>query len=364
MTDSRFFKVSGPLSLEKIASIAQAEIKGPADKDRLFEDVASLKDGNEKTVGFLLSKKYWNDFLDSKTGLCIISADLADKVPEDRLVLLAKEPYRSYGLVARAFYPRKTVPETVIATGAVVDETAVLGAGCRIDANAVIGQNVVLGKNCHVCPNAVVGDGVVMGDDCTVGPNASVTHCLAGSKVYIYAGARIGQDGFGFHMSAQGHTKIPQLGRVIIGNDVEIGANTCVDRGALDDTIIGDGSRLDNLIQIGHNVQTGKCCVLVAQSGVAGSTHLGDLVVMGGQAGSAGHITIGSGAQIAGQSGVMRDVPPMEKMMGSPAIPAAEFMRQFATLKKAAEMFRDLEKTKNPLSKLAKLKKLGKKSKD
>ncbi|MBO4643985.1 MAG: UDP-3-O-(3-hydroxymyristoyl)glucosamine N-acyltransferase, partial [Alphaproteobacteria bacterium] len=204
----------------------------------------------------------------------------------------------------------------------------------RIDAGAVIGENVTLGKNCHICPNAVIGDNVVMGDDCIVGENASVLYTLAGNQVYIYPGARIGQDGFGFFMSPKGHTKIPQLGRVIIGNDVEIGANTTIDRGALDDTIVGDGARLDNLVQFGHNVQTGKCCVVVSQAGIAGSTHLGDFVVLAGQVGVAGHLNIGSGAQIAGQSGVMRDVEPMESLMGTPAVPIKDFMRQAATLKK------------------------------
>ena len=358
MADPRFFKVSKEFSLEEIAAIACCEIYGNADKNKKFNDVAPLTTGNENNVSFLLSKKYWDDFLNSKSGVCIIQKDLASLVPEGRTVLLAKEPYRSYGLVAQAFYPNETREKTVVADTAVIAKSAEIGEGSRIDAGAVIGENVRLGKNAHVFPNAVIGDGVEMGDDCIVGANASLSHCLAGNKVYIYPGARIGQDGFGFFMSAQGHTKIPQLGRVIIGNDVEIGANTCVDRGALGDTVIGDGARLDNLIQIGHNVHTGKCCVLVAQVGIAGSTDLGDFVVMGGQSGAAGHIKIGSGAKVAGQSGVMRDVPPMEEMMGSPAMPAKEFMRQFATLKKAAKMFNEASKTKNPVSRLSKLKKL------
>lgn len=356
MADPRFFKVSAPKTLRELAQIAKAEVYGTDDLDRAFCDVAPLTSGGETDVSFLLSKKYWNDFLASKSGVCIIHKDLKDQVPQGRVVLLANEPYQSYGWIAGAFYPNETREKTIIDPSAHVAASAVVGEGSRIDAGAVVGENVVLGKNARVYPNAVIGDGVVMGDDCIVGANASVLNCLAGSKVYIYPGARIGQDGFGFYMSAQGHTKIAQLGRVIIGNDVEIGANTCVDRGALGDTVIGDGSRLDNLIQVGHNVHTGRCCVLVAQVGVAGSTELGDFVVMGGQSGSAGHIKIGSGAKIAGQSGVMRDVAPMEEMMGSPAMPAKEFMRQFATLKKAVKMFADLNKTKNPLSLLAKLK--------
>lgn len=334
MPDSRFFKKAGPFTLKQLAEIGGCELQKPEDADIQIENVNSLHDAGKTDISFLLSRKYLDNLKKTQAGACIVHPDFAASAPEKTAVLLSKEPYRSYGLIAAAFYPAVKVEKTIVHPKAVVSETAVVGEGSRIDAGAVIGENVTLGKNCHVCPNAVIGDNVVMGDDCIVGENASVLYTLAGNKVYIYPGARIGQDGFGFFMSPKGHTKIPQLGRVIIGNDVEIGANTTIDRGALDDTIIGDGSRLDNLVQFGHNVQTGKCCVVVSQAGIAGSTHLGDFVVLAGQVGVAGHLNIGSGAQIAGQSGVMRDVEPMESLMGTPAVPIKDFMRQAATLKK------------------------------
>lgn len=334
MPDTRFFKTAGPFTLKQLAELAGCELANPADAEKKIFNVNSLHDAGAEEITFLLSKKYIADLETTKAGACIVHPDFVSAAPAQTAVLISKEPYRSYGLVAAAFYPTEKLKETVIHEKAVVASSATIGEGSRIDAGAVIGENVTLGKNCHVRANAVIGDNVVFGDDCIVGENASVLYTLAGNQVYIYPGARIGQDGFGFFMSPKGHTKIPQLGRVIIGNDVEIGANTCIDRGALGDTVIGDGTRMDNLIQFGHNVQTGKCCVIVSQVGVAGSTKLGDFVVLAGQAGVAGHLNIGSGSQIAAQSGVMRDVEPMESLMGTPAIPIKEFMRHFATLKK------------------------------
>lgn len=334
MPDSRFFKKAGPFTLKQLAEFGGCELLKPEDAEKKIDNVNSLYAAGSTDISFLLSRKYLDNLKETKAGACIVHPDFAASAPAGTAVLLSNEPYRSYGLIASAFYPAPKAEKTVIHPKAIVSETAVIGKGSKIDAGAVIGENVTLGKNCHIRPNAVIGDNVVMGDDCIVGENASVLNTLAGNQVYIYPGARIGQDGFGFFMSPKGHTKIPQLGRVIIGNDVEIGANTTIDRGALDDTIIGDGSRLDNLVQFGHNVQTGKCCVVVAQAGVAGSTHLGDFVVLAGQVGIAGHLKIGSGAQIAGQSGVISDVGPMESLMGTPAVPIKDFMRQAATLKK------------------------------
>lgn len=334
MPDPRFFKVAGPFSLKQLAEIGGCEIADEADAGKMFDNVNSLQDAREKDVSFLLSKKYLADMEATKAGAVIVHPDFASKAPAGTAVLLSKEPYRSYGLIAAAFYPAEKKEKTTVHPAAVVAATAVIGDGSCIDAGAVIGENAVLGKNCHVYPNAVIGDNVIFGDDCIIGANASVLYTTAGNQVYIYPGARVGQDGFGFFMSPKGHTKIPQLGRVVIGNDVEIGANTCIDRGALGDTVIGDGTRMDNLVQFGHNVKTGRCCVIVSQVGVAGSTTMDDFVVLAGQVGVAGHLHIGSGAQIAAKSGIMRDVKPMESLMGMPAVPAKEFMRQVATLRK------------------------------
>jgi UDP-3-O-[3-hydroxymyristoyl] glucosamine N-acyltransferase len=218
----------------------------------------------------------------------------------------------------------------------VIDPTARLDEGCAVEANAAIGPRVEIGRRCHIGANSVIGAGCVLGDDVRVGPNVSISHSIIGSRVRLYPGARIGQDGFGFAPDPGGHVKIPQLGRVIIEDDVEIGANSAIDRGAGLDTVIGAGSMIDNLVQIGHNVQMGRGCVLCGQAGIAGSTRLGDYVFIAAQGGLAGHLSIGSAARIGAQAGVMRDVPPGETVIGAPAVPQKEFFRQVATLQRLA----------------------------
>jgi len=187
-----------------------------------------------------------------------------------------------------------------------------------------------------VGPGAVIGEGVVLGPDCRIGAHASVSHALLGARVVIYAGARIGQEGFGFATTKAGFVSVPQLGRVILEDDVEVGANSTIDRGSAQDTVIGAGSRLDNLIQIGHNVRLGRCCVIVAQAGISGSTVLEDFVMVAGQAGLTGHLRIGRQARIGAQAGIMADVPAGADVVGSPAVPVREFFRQVATLRRLA----------------------------
>jgi UDP-3-O-[3-hydroxymyristoyl] glucosamine N-acyltransferase len=184
--------------------------------------------------------------------------------------------------------------------------------------------------------NAVIGAAVVLGDDVRVGANASLSHCLIGARVRIYPGARIGQDGFGFAPDPAAPVKVPQLGRVVIGDDVEIGANSTIDRGSGPDTVIGAGTMIDNLVQIGHNVHVGRCCVIVAQAGAAGSARLGDYVMIGGQVGVVGHLTVGDRARVGGQSGVVRDVPAGETVLGSPAIPIKEYHYMMAFIRRLA----------------------------
>jgi UDP-3-O-[3-hydroxymyristoyl] glucosamine N-acyltransferase len=206
-----------------------------------------------------------------------------------------------------------------------------------IEAGAVIGERAELGAGCHVGPNAVIGEAVVIGPNCRIGAGATLSHCLLGARVVIYPGARIGQAGFGFALGTEGMTKVPQLGRVIIEDDVEIGANSTIDRGSGPDTVIGAGTMIDNLVQIGHNVRLGKGCVIIAQAGVAGSTRIGDHAILAAQAGLIGHLTIGHAARIGAQAGVMRDVPDGESVIGSPAVPVRQFFREVATVQRLAK---------------------------
>ena len=331
MTDPRFYSVAGPFTLEALAEISGARVGGEAILGATFTDVASLDLAGPANVSFLDNKRYADDFAKSKAGACLVHPNLAATAPPSMALLLTEEPYHAYARVARSFYPMASVT-AYVAPSAVVNETAILGAGCRIEPGAVVGARAEVGRRCHIGANVVLGDGVVLGDDCVIGANASLTYCTVGRGVIIHAGVRIGQDGFGFALGPQGHIKVPQLGRVIVEDDVEIGSNTTIDRGTGPDTVIGAGSKIDNLVQIAHNVQLGQGCVVVSQVGISGSTKVGDSVMMGGQAGLTGHLSIGAGARIGAQSGVMRDVAARATVIGSPAAPAVEHWRQVTTL--------------------------------
>jgi UDP-3-O-[3-hydroxymyristoyl] glucosamine N-acyltransferase len=234
------------------------------------------------------------------------------------------------------FYPDAMTPKAALASSGepAVHPTARLEENVTVEAGAIVGREAQIGRGTTVAAGAVIGYRVTVGRGCYIGPGASVTHALVGDRVILHAGVRIGQDGFGFAMGARGHIKVPQVGRVIIQDDVEIGANSCVDRGALKDTIIGEGTKIDNLVQIGHNVVIGRHCVIVGQTGISGSTELGDFVVMGGQSGAVGHIKIGTGAQIAGGAHPKNDVPAGARMGGTPAVPMLEYGRQIAALRR------------------------------
>ncbi|MBT3360021.1 MAG: UDP-3-O-(3-hydroxymyristoyl)glucosamine N-acyltransferase [Rhodospirillales bacterium] len=331
MADSRFFAVAGPFTLAQLAEISGAEMGGDADPGMEFSDVSALETATKSDVGFLDNKRYVDAFSQSGAGACLVHPNVAAKAPKGMALLLTKDPYRAYAKVAQAFYPSDKIEEGV-SPRALVDPTVELGEGCSVEAGAVIGADARIGLRCRIGANAVIGAGVDIGDDCVIGPCASLTHSRIGKRVVIHAGVRAGQDGFGFALGPQGHEKVPQLGRVIIGDDVEIGANTTIDRGAGPDTIIGAGTKIDNLVQIAHNVELGRGCIVVSQVGISGSTKVGDFAMMGGQVGLTGHLKIGTGAKIAAQSGVMRDVEPGATVAGSPAMPAREYWRQIATL--------------------------------
>jgi UDP-3-O-[3-hydroxymyristoyl] glucosamine N-acyltransferase len=324
MADPRFFNVAGPFTVAEIAKRVGAELSGAADGARLVHDVAPLETATKRDLSFLDNRRYIDHFRATRAGAVIVNAKLAPEAPNGTTLLVTPQPYRAYALAAQAFYP-ESPPQPGIAPSAIIDRSATLGEGCAVEHNAVIGRGAQIGKRCAIGANVVIGPSVVFGDDVRVGANATLSHCILGSRVRVYTGVRIGQDGFGFAPDPDAPVKVPQLGRVIVGDDVEIGANTTIDRGAGPDTIIGSGTMIDNLVQIGHNVQIGRGCVVVAQVGISGSTRFGDYVMIGGQAGFSGHLTIGDGAKIGAQAGVMRDIGKGEAVLGSPAIPIKEF---------------------------------------
>ena len=215
-----------------------------------------------------------------------------------------------------------------------IEPTAKIGNNCTISAFAVIEADVVIGDSCFIGPHCIIQKGTILGNNCHLEAHVVIGYAVVGNQVYIKPGARIGQPGFGFHMDEKGHFDIPQLGRVLIGDHVHIGANTTIDRGSFADTIIGKGVRIDNLVQIAHNVEVGDNSVLVAQVGIAGSTKLGKFVIAAGQVGIAGHLNIGNGVKIAAQSGLMRDVVDRETIAGSPAVPVRDWHKQTIALQR------------------------------
>ena len=333
MADPRFFTRAGPFTVEEIAARTGATPAEGADRGRRLVDVAPLETAGPEELSFLDNRKYVDAFVASRAGAAFVHPDLAAQAPAGMAALLTKDPYKSYAVAAQAFYPASR-PAPGIAPSAIIDPSARVGEGVSIGSYAVIGARVEIGDRCRIGAHVAIEDGVVLAEDVRVDSHCSLSHCFVGPRTTIFPGARIGQDGFGFAPDPKGHVRVPQLGRVIIGANVEIGANTTIDRGAGPDTIVGDGAMIDNLVQIGHNVAVGRGCVLVAQVGISGSTKLGDFVMAGGQAGIAGHLTIGAGARIAAKGGVMRDVPPGVTVCGFPAVPITEFMRQVAALQR------------------------------
>ena len=333
-----FFDRAGPFALSELATITGADLGEGADGARLVRDVKPLSDAGPDDISFLDNRKYLPQLAETNAGAVLIIPALAARVPEGCVALSTKAPYRGFALALRAFYPGALWPRAARADVAtLIDPTAQIEEDVEIEPGAVIGAEAAIGRGSRIAAGAVIGYRVHVGRECYVGAGATLGHTLVGDRVIIHTGARIGQDGFGFAMGPGGHLKVPQIGRVVIQDDVEIGANTTIDRGALKDTIIGEGTKIDNLVQIGHNVIVGRHCVIVAHTGISGSTELGDFVVMGGQSGTVGHIKIGTGAQVAGASHPKDDIPAGARYGGTPAKPLKLWARELAAVARLAE---------------------------
>lgn len=333
MVDTRFFIHKGKLTVAKVAEICGAELQTSDKADEVINDINTMFAADKGEVCFFYDRKKKAQGAEIKATACVTTADLAQFVASGVAILIADDPKLAALKLNEAMYAEKR-PAAGIAKTAVIDPTAEIGEGCSIADYAIIGANVKIGKNTIVEPFAVIMEGCVIGDNCRLGAHCYVSYTIMGNNCYIYNGARLGQDGFGFQTINGVHKRIPQLGRVIMGNDIEIGSCSCVDRGALGDTIIGDGCRIDNLSQVAHNDKIGRGCIIVAQTGIAGSCTFGDYVVCGGQSGFADHLNVGSGAQVGAQSGVMRDIEPGTVVIGTPAVPFKDYMRQVSFLQK------------------------------
>jgi UDP-3-O-[3-hydroxymyristoyl] glucosamine N-acyltransferase len=339
MTAPHFFKRPSGLTVGEIAALTGAEPRNGVRHNHLISDIAPLDRAGPSDVAFLDTAKYADALMTTQAGACLTTKRFEKQAPSGVNVLCTHEPYRAFVVVARKLYPDALRPSSLfeakgVAPEAIVHPSARIEDGVVVDPGAVIGPRATIGAGTVIGATAVIGPDVHIGRNCSIGPGVSIIHALIGDGVIIHPGCRIGQDGFRFHTGATGHTKVPQLGRVIIQDNVEIGAGTAIDRGASGDTVIGEGTKIDNLVQIGHNVTIGRHCMIVAECGISGSVTLGDNVTLGGQVGIADHLTIGDGAMIGAKSGVVSNVPAGEKWLGFPAWPGREFLRATAALRK------------------------------
>jgi UDP-3-O-[3-hydroxymyristoyl] glucosamine N-acyltransferase len=335
MTDDRFYHRAGPFPLGEIAAALGGEMDNRSSADFMVRDVSSLDTAEPNEISLFSDAKYAAAFAKTRAGVVITDAKLAAHEHNGTALLLCPNPRLAFAQVGHMFYPPAPLIEG-IAPVLQVHPTAKIGPGTQIFQGAEIRANATIGANCSIGTNAVIGEGVQLGDNCIIGPNCVVTHAVIGDRVTFGPGNCIGDAGFSFVPSAKGLLRVPQLGRVIIEDDVEFGANCAIDRGAIGDTVIGKGTRFDNLVHIAHNVKIGHHCLIAGQVGIAGSTVIGPYVMMGGQAGVADHLTVGAGARLAAKAGVTKDVAERETVGGYPAQSVTQWHRQVVWLKRMA----------------------------
>jgi len=340
MPTPRFFKRPPGLTVGEIAEMTGAAPRNAAALDRVVSGVAPLDLAGPADLAYIDSPRYRSVLPRTQAGACLLSEQFAPDAPPGLIALLTPDPYSGFIAVARKLYPGALAPSSLfeangVEAGAIVHRSARLEPGVIVDPGALIGPRAAIGRGTVVGASAVIGPDVHIGRQCSIGSGASIMHALIGDNVIIHPGCRIGQDGFRYQSTREGHTKVPQIGRVIIQDAVEIGAGSTIDRGGGSDTVIGEGTKIDNLVQIGHNVTIGRHCIIVAQCGLSGSVVLGDHVVLGGQVGIADHLEIGEGAMIGAKSGVVSSVPPGEKWLGFPARPGKDYFKMTAVLLRA-----------------------------
>ncbi len=336
-----FFERAGPFKLSEVAVAAGAEIARPDGGDCLISDVRPLDEAGPDHATFFDNRTYLAQLRETRAAACLIASGDAENLPDKCIALGTPVPYQAFAGALLLFYPQSSRSLIFGNSGEAGDRPvsplAEIEEGARIEPGAIVGPEARIGRGSVIAAGAVVGYRVHVGRDCYIGPNASVIHSLVGDRVFIHGGVQIGQDGYGYAGGASGHLKVPQVGRVVIQDDVEIGANTTVDRGALNDTVIGEGTKIDNLVQIGHNAVIGRHCIIVAMTGISGSAVLEDFVIMGAKSGVSDHVRIGAGAKIAGGSKAKDDVPPGGVYGGTPARPFKQWARELAAVKRLAK---------------------------
>lgn len=335
-----FFDLAQEVTAAELADQIGCALRDGDKTDVRIASVGPIEAAPEDSLTFIDNPKYNEALKATKAAAVICSKRNVDSVPIGVAALVAEQPYKAFASAMALMFPSAMRPQPVIeaglSDGAHIDASAKLEEDVTVEHGAVVGPGAQIGQGSLIGPNAVIGANVCIGRNTSICGGATVINAIIGNEVIIHSGVRIGSDGFGFAMGPGGHKKIPQIGRVVIQDSVEIGANTCVDRGSNRDTIIGEGSKIDNLVMIAHNVIIGRHCVIVGQTGIAGSAELGDYVVLGGQVAINGHIKIGMGAQLAGLSGVSGDVPPGVQWGGVPARPIKHWMREIARSRREA----------------------------
>jgi UDP-3-O-[3-hydroxymyristoyl] glucosamine N-acyltransferase len=332
MPDPRFYEARPAASLGELAMLVGATISDPEATGRLIEGVASLGGATVRDIAFCADRRHLGDLAATAAGACFVGEAQASAAPRSCATVLTPWPQAAYAAAAdRLFRPLALTPGAPP-----VDPSAEIEDGVTLSPGVVVGPRARIGRGTVIGAAAFIGPGVALGRDCVIGPRAVIGFALLGDRIRIHAGAVIGEPGFGAAPGARGVIDIPQLGRVILQDGVTIGANSCVDRGAFDDTVIGENTKIDNLVQIGHNVLIGRNCLLAAHTGISGSTVIGDGCMLGGRVGIADHITVGPGARIAAAAGVMKDIPAGESWGGFPARTMIRWMRETATLSRLA----------------------------